>query len=589
MTLGNRWRSLYARDDSPKRNRQSDQMRNVNLLTSYWPEAIVVALVILLWAPRLSGPIDLRWDGGVYYVLGTSLATGHGYRILSEPGSPEALQYPPLLPAIIALCERVLGSTDPAVVAPCLRKLNLTLFVAYAFAVLRLTRRYLTRVAAVAAVTLCLLHFMTIFISDILSVDLPFALVGVVFVLIAANGWPSSRFLLRETISFVIAATGFFLRTAGVALLASWVLEALARRHWWRALARGLLAALPVITWQLHITRVQGSYEYRHPAYEYQRAPYQFYNVSYAENIGLISDRHVHLGALTAHLQSNLGPLITGLGESVSTSEYYWRHFLGDIQQSLTGRRGRHPVVTLLPILCLSALVIAGLGILAIRRAWLMLLVPIVSIGLMWITPWPDQFLRYLMPVAPFLAIAALLPLSQPRASQRLRPDIISVGRAALAGFVLLALTLQIYAAWQLFHQRWHDGANFAHASFTDGLRPVGNYFYCTPPWQAWEKAVAWIGANTPSDAIIATPQRHLCYLRTNRRAVLPPMETDATRARRLLESVPVSYVIVDETGEMAFFSRRYALPAVQGDPVNWSLVYSADQTQIYSRAIGRK
>jgi hypothetical protein len=29
-----------------------------------------------LWAPRIYGPIDLRWDGASYYVLGTSLAEG---------------------------------------------------------------------------------------------------------------------------------------------------------------------------------------------------------------------------------------------------------------------------------------------------------------------------------------------------------------------------------------------------------------------------------------------------------------------------------------------------------------------------------
>src|SRR5215475_7582951 len=100
----------------------------------FWPEAIVVALVVILWAPRLSGPIDLRWDAGVYYVLGTSLATGHGYRILSEPGSPEALQYPPLLPAIVALSQRALGSTGPAVVGPWLRISYAAVFVVYALA-----------------------------------------------------------------------------------------------------------------------------------------------------------------------------------------------------------------------------------------------------------------------------------------------------------------------------------------------------------------------------------------------------------------------------------------------------------------------
>src|SRR5262249_29155485 len=88
------------------------------LITRYWPELVVIAVALSLWAPRMCGPIDLRWDAGVYYVLGTSLATGQGYRILSEPGSPEAVQYPPLLPATVAMFQRALGSKDPQVVAP---------------------------------------------------------------------------------------------------------------------------------------------------------------------------------------------------------------------------------------------------------------------------------------------------------------------------------------------------------------------------------------------------------------------------------------------------------------------------------------
>src|SRR5205814_2474925 len=104
----------------------------------YWGEAVVVALALLLWVPRLSGPIDLRWDAGVYYVLGTSLATGQGYRILSEPGSPEALQYPPGLPAIVAVHQWILGTKDPVAVAPSLRRFNAFLFVVYALAVLAL-------------------------------------------------------------------------------------------------------------------------------------------------------------------------------------------------------------------------------------------------------------------------------------------------------------------------------------------------------------------------------------------------------------------------------------------------------------------
>jgi hypothetical protein len=40
------------------------------------------------------------------------LAEGRGYRLLSEPGKIHALQYPPLLPIIIAAHQRAMHTSD---------------------------------------------------------------------------------------------------------------------------------------------------------------------------------------------------------------------------------------------------------------------------------------------------------------------------------------------------------------------------------------------------------------------------------------------------------------------------------------------
>ena len=45
--------------------------------------ALVVLVAVFLCGTRASGPIDFRYDGAVYYVLGTSLAEGQGFRIVS--------------------------------------------------------------------------------------------------------------------------------------------------------------------------------------------------------------------------------------------------------------------------------------------------------------------------------------------------------------------------------------------------------------------------------------------------------------------------------------------------------------------------
>src|SRR5687768_6956880 len=73
---------------------------------------VVIVVVLLTWAPRLTGPIDPRSDAGVYYILGTSLYEGKGYRLLNEPGEIQAVQYPPLLPAIVATHQWALGTSD---------------------------------------------------------------------------------------------------------------------------------------------------------------------------------------------------------------------------------------------------------------------------------------------------------------------------------------------------------------------------------------------------------------------------------------------------------------------------------------------
>ena len=386
----------------------------------YWGEAVVVAIALLVWLPRLSGSIDLRWDGGVYYLLGTSLAEGHGYRIPSEPGSPEALQYPPLLPAVVALHQWALGTTNPDVVAPWLRKSYAGLFVVYALAILGLAAEYLRSGFAVMATALCLCQVMTVFLSDLLFAELPFALVSVIFALVALNGNSARRPWLREMGSFAIASAGFLLRTAGLALFVAWVLEAFVRRRWGLGIARGALALVPVVAWQANVARVRASHEYAHPAYEYQRAPYQYYNVSYAENVLLTNPFRPELGAmdtrtLAVRAIANVPSLLVAVGESVSTREGYWLRPLNLIQKRLLGRISISKSVVFVPILIFATVVIIGLVVLIRRGAWLMVFVVLASLALTCMTPWPAQFSRYLAGVAPFLTICALLGFSHIR------------------------------------------------------------------------------------------------------------------------------------------------------------------------------
>jgi hypothetical protein len=478
-----------------------------------------------------------------------------------------------------------LGSTDPAIVAPWLRISYAALFLIYALAILALAKRYLRPMYALAATGLCLVHHSTIFLSDALFAELPFAMVSVVFVLVAG-----CRFLasggewVREGVSFGLAAAGFLLRTAGVALFAAWVVEALVRHRWRLAITRVMLTFLPVLLWQMHVGRVRSSDEYRHPAYEYQRAPYQFYNVSYADNALLVDPSRpelgrVGVGALAVRLTKNFPHVAKAAGEAISASSFYWRQTLFDAQDRLLGRQLIPPGVVTAPIIMLVALTGIGLAMLARSGAWLIVVYVIGSIGLICTTPWSFQFQRYVAPIAPFLTVAVLAAFSGIGATLRvLRSNraMAVAGRVALGGLLAVIFVVQFYTAWRVFEEREHKGGSVVASAGAVGP----HFFYYNLVWRGWDEAISWIEKHTPPDAIVATLYSHLCYLRTGRHAVSLPVERDPARACRLLESVPVSYVIVDS---------EWSLPTVESDSLGWQLVQSFDGTKVYERTARRQ
>src|SRR3954449_2848461 len=131
-------------------------------------------LTLLSWIPRSQGPIDLRWDGGTYYILGTSLAQGKGYRLLNEPGEIRADQYPPLLPAIVAVHEKVLSSSDPVRVGIWLRRTWMLMSIAYVCGAFFLARLFLSRLYSFWLAAICMLSYDMYYLATLCFAELPF-------------------------------------------------------------------------------------------------------------------------------------------------------------------------------------------------------------------------------------------------------------------------------------------------------------------------------------------------------------------------------------------------------------------------------
>ena len=70
---------------------------------------------------------------------------------------------------------------------------------------------------------------------------------------------------------------------------------------------------------------------------------------------------------------------------------------------------------------------------------------------------------------------------------------------------------------------------------------------------------------------------------RTKLKAVLPPFEADAAKGQDMLESVPASYVIIDQL-QFLDLTRRYTLNTITTFSEKWEMVYESPKrlTKIY-------
>ncbi len=530
---------------------------------------MIVLVSAALWAPRLQGPLDLRYDAGAYYTLGTSLADSRGYRLLNEPGAIEAVQYPPLLPMIVAAHQWALGSRDPARVGTALRWTWAALFVLYGAAVFALARQWLAPGWAFVATLLVLLNLQLLWLSDALYAELPFACASVLFLLVAERDD-------RRGLAALFGAVAYMLRATGLALLAAWVVDAILQRRVLEAALRALLAAFPIVVWQAYVAEVQQGPDWVAPHYAYQRAPYQFYNVDYATNLAyrdaFVPERGFATGAeIARRIGANLLALPEALGESISVrAEGPLAPVFRVVDPptpdtwSLTVSRMGFTLVGLVAAAGLLLLVADGIRVPTLAWAGSLVLVALV--------PWPSQFGRYLMPLAPVTAIGLVLVLAH---ASRIASRALQTATGAVTGMLIAAQVLVLAVVFTDRHEP---------VDATQPGAPQRLFFY-RPPWHAHDAALAWLGRHASPDAVVATTTPHRLWLASGLRAVLPPFEPDPAAADRLLASVPVEYLVIDEL-DFLDVARRYGEPVVRAHPEHWRQVYGGPDggPRIYRR-----
>jgi hypothetical protein len=99
--------------------------------------------------------------------------------------------------------------------------------------------------------------------------------------------------------------------------------------------------------------------------------------------------------------------------------------------------------------------------------------------------------------------------------------------------------------------------------------------FYYDARWEPVNTALEWLRRHGEPGEVVAATAPHSAHLRTGLKAVLPPLEADSELAQRLLDSVPVKYLVLDVLG-IPGISERYAAPTIEKHPKLWKLIYLA-------------
>ena len=215
-------------------------------------------------------------------------------------------------------------------------------------------------------------------------------------------------------------------------------------------------------------------------------------------------------------------------------------------------------------------LVTGGVLLLLIRRQPLVPLYVLVYTAAMCLTPFPGQYARYLMPIAPLLALLAIVCLDA-AASWR-RPPAREPGRwftVSLTGAVLgTALLIQTMVAVSVYVREYRP------ITYVDtrGQTVTYNLFFYDETERGFDEAIDYIRAHANPTEVVAAGTPHWIHLRTGLKTVMPPFERDVDTAQRLLDSVPVRYLVI---GRDAVATERYTAPVVERFADRWEAVYA--------------
>jgi len=271
------------------------------------------------------------------------------------------------------------------------------------------------------------------------------------------------------------------------------------------------------------------------------------------------------------------------LGEAVSDSRGFWRYQLPFRGQRFPFLKMVSPRLFYIPLILLGGLCLGGMVVLIRRGEVFIPVYVLVVVMLLCATPWPPQFRRYLVPVAPFLLaslFSAVLGIGDwLRLSRR------TLVRKCAPIALMIVLALIFYAELNAIGAMYRHHLDRVRSETYDGKLVEYRLFYYSAASKSLDDGLDWLKQRAKPGDVVATSMPHWAYLRKGLKAVRPPLESNPERIQALLDSVPVAYIVLSPKNDGEAIN-NHVLPFVEGNPQAWKCVYVDEErlVRIYER-----
>ncbi|MEY4925976.1 MAG: hypothetical protein RI894_412, partial [Bacteroidota bacterium] len=219
--------------------------------------ALLFMLFTILYFFIRDTKVHLGGDNAEYYILAKSLAQGNGYSYIANMNPVAQNHFPPGYPFIMSLLMRIFGDEQATLTA-----FNGLFLLGSLFLLFYLFRRFTDNAhLAFAVCVACLFNYHIMEFSTIMMSEVPFlffsALTLVVFLQIDLEKWFFKQPYFYAFIALLAAS--FYIRTAGLSLVAGICLFLLLQKNWKYLLSTVFGFVLLVLPWQLRSRALGGN------------------------------------------------------------------------------------------------------------------------------------------------------------------------------------------------------------------------------------------------------------------------------------------------------------------------------------------